>query len=381
MPQRSRSHVVVPFEKLDMSRIVFTDAKANERGGKFVGIRYRDDNGTMKSLAVMYGRDGHKVPFGVSANYDQGASGYKDGKKTTSYSLNMSLGTKDNYNESPYFKKAQEFDQLMIDMCVKNSVKWTGKRLKRPIIAGDDEDEERIRGYGSLYKRMVKYSYKKNEDDEKVVNYDFAPGLVFGFKTRANDKTAADGTKEAYHTFITKFFDDNHQQVIGVDSTNVETVCPKRSEVKIVASWDSVYIGAAAISMKPKIIQIVVTPELSMENEDCLFGDGGFEEDGPPPATLGSGAGSGSGDASGSDEEEPSAPARRSRRSRSPKYKASPPPSGSEGEGEGDGNASGAEEGDGGSNEEEERPATPPRRRGGRRGRARRPRGDSSDEE
>lgn len=267
-----KPYVIVDFLDLDPAMITFLPPKANNHGGHFVPIRY---NG--KSLYVTY--ESRTCPFGISTSTDnkpEYKGKYADSKKINGYTTSISC-YKD-YDKDPYYLKAVEMDQFFIGACHENALYWhLGGTTARPLSLEAVEGLDHA-GVSGLWKRFLKYSYKKNDQGERVY-LEYAPRLEFGVPTSSmTEHMGPDNLMVQEAVLKPVFFDVNAQKLEPVTSMEADQVLPKWSKISVLAHWSTVTQGTYGASLKPKVQQFRVFPSEQLAVDECLLGDDGEEE-------------------------------------------------------------------------------------------------------
>ena len=211
------------------SKIPFLKPKQNKHNGSQIGIRYRG-----KTLYVKY--EG-VTPFVIQENYD---------KEGNFYGVTMQINLTDDYSQ-----KAQELDEFFMKAFYKN--KWgLNKNIKEEAIRDYDQY-----GEGSLWKRILKKSYRLKENVREYLDY---PSKMEFALLYQKDKLA------------TKIFDWKSQPI-----ENYTEVGPQ-SEVKFIAAWFSLSRSTFGLTLKPKLMQVRFKERENPFNE-CLLGDSEEEEE------------------------------------------------------------------------------------------------------
>ena len=268
-----KPYVIVDFLDLDTSKISFQAPKANTHGGHFIPIKYDG-----KALYVTY--EARTCPFGVSTSNEEKPEykgRYPDGKKVTGYSTAVSLQKE--YEQDPYYQKSLEIDNFFMDACHKNAMAWhLGGTAQRPLgrdaIEGYDD-----RGADGKWKRMLKWSYKKDEHGQRQY-LDYPPRLEFSIPTNSmTEHQGSDGLTVQEAVFKPVFFDVTATKLEPVNSTEASRVLPKWSRVATLAQWSTITQGTYGATLKPKSQQFRVFPNESLNNDECLLnGEDGEEE-------------------------------------------------------------------------------------------------------
>lgn len=74
-------------------------------------------------------------------------------------------------------------------------------------------------------------------------------------------------------SFSTQLFSFSSNPIPNVTPTNMDTILPKGSSVKILANWSYLYISNKLVSMKPKATQVKVYPTFNINTDKCLLED------------------------------------------------------------------------------------------------------------
>ena len=275
-PEAEKRYVVMDLLDLQPEEFSFGKPKANAYGGLMIPIKYRG-----KTLFVKYPKK--TILFGVSANRDKGkmttVNGeqrgelelvYGKGGKITGYSSSFSIGK--DYENDPCFLKLKELDEFFMNACVDNCVTWRlGGTKTRPLsmeaVAGYDEY-----GQGGKWKRLLKYSYSVNKDQEREYR-DYPPNYEVAVPANITDELNDDGrTKTQHAVFNAKFFDLTGADVGKVTDDNVDDVCPAFCESFTMARWSRISQGTYGASLKPRATQFRVYPRDEIDNSECMLG-------------------------------------------------------------------------------------------------------------
>lgn len=292
--QSSSSYVVVDFLDLDVKKLECQAPRENSFGGKYIPLRYAG-----KKLYVRYEdekRNNFICPFGVNTNSQdmtkEAPGKYPSDKKITGYSTSISLDK--DYQNDPYWLKAAEIDDYLIDQCVANSVLWglggsATRPISRDVIEGYDD-----KGDKGKYKRMIKYASKVNKKTGEREYLEYAPRLEFGITTtNSKEIRGEDGLYHQSCEFTGGFFDEAKMKIPNVTSNNADEVLPKFSRISLIANWGSIALGTWGASMKPKIHQLQISPPSQLKNDVWLGAssavDDEEEDDGPMEDLLGLG--------------------------------------------------------------------------------------------
>lgn len=150
--------------------------------------------------------------------------------KVTGYGIGVSLQKE--YEQDPYFAKGLELDEFFTDQCIANSMKWglggsVSKPISRDAIEGYDD-----KGADGKWKRLIKWSYKKNKETNERIYQDYPPRMEFGVPTSSmKEELGSDNLLHTHATFRPKFFDANGDTISNVTSDNIDEVLPKWSRV------------------------------------------------------------------------------------------------------------------------------------------------------
>lgn len=268
--QNEKPYVIVDFLDLDTSKFSFLAPKKNNHGGTFIPVRYEG-----KSLYVTY--EARTCPFGISTNTEnkpEYKGKYPDGKKITGFSTTISCLKE--YETDPYYQKAAELDEFFIDACTENCLLWNLGPLERKEASGKDE-----RGWKGQWKRLLKWSYKKNEKTGGRDYLDYAPRLEFGIQTNGTitEHTGPDGMIAQEATLKPVFFNQNAEKLEAVNSTEVDQIVPKWSRLSVLAQWTTITQGTYGATLKPKAQQFRVYPNEQLATDECLLNDDEEEYD------------------------------------------------------------------------------------------------------
>jgi hypothetical protein len=270
--EKEKPYTIVEFLDLDTECFTFLAPKANAHGGHFVPIRY---NG--KALYVRY--SARTCPFGISTSTekkDEYLGKYTDCKKITGYSTSVSCLKE--YENDPYYQKAVELDEFFMLRCHENAMLWhLGGTATKPLsfdaIEGYDE-----RGCDGKWKRMLKWSYKKNPQGEREY-LDYPPRLEFGIPTTSmTEHQGKDGVMIQEAIFKTVFFDTTGTKLDSVNSLDGSTALPKFSRLATLSQWSTITQGTYGASLKPKAQQFRVFPSETLATDECLLNDDGEDE-------------------------------------------------------------------------------------------------------
>ena len=264
--QREKAYVIVDFLDLDVNKLTFLKPKKGDYG-LTIPIRYEG-----KMLYVKYGRK--NLPFGVSASKDQKKDpSYEGGQKITGY--NVALGFSKDYENDPYFQKANEIDEYMMDVLQDHHAEWGHGVSSVPL---DDRQLRGIdkRGTMAIYKRIVKWSYKKDEKNN-IEFLDYPPRLEFNIQcviTEQNITNDAGATVKRQQAKFQQFslFNAAGEQYADFDSTKL-MYCPAQSEGSCLAHWSKVSSGTWGVSLKPTARQLRVYPRETLPMDSCFLDD------------------------------------------------------------------------------------------------------------
>jgi hypothetical protein len=270
---KEKPYVIVDFIDIDPACITFLAPKQNAHGGHFIPLRY---NG--KSLYVTY--EARTCPFGVSTNKEEKPEykgKYPDGKKITGFSTSISCHKE--YENDPYFQKAIELDEFFIDACHQNATYWhlggtAARPLGRDAIEGYDD-----RGADGKWKRLTKWSYKKDEKTGERNYLDYPPRLEFGIPTTSmHEHQGSDGLMIQEAILKPVFFDQEANKLESVTSNDVDRVLPKWSRLSTLVQWGTITQGTYGATLKPKAQQFRVYPNEQLATDECLLNDDGEQE-------------------------------------------------------------------------------------------------------
>ena len=270
---KEKAFVIVDFLDLEPAKFTFLASKANNHGGHFIPIRYDG-----KTLYVTY--EARSCPFGVSTSKEdkpEHKNKYLDGKKVTGYSTSVSCHKE--YENDPYYQKAAELDEFFINACHQNAMYWhiggTSQRpLGRDAIEGFDD-----RGCDGKWKRMLKWSYKKDSTTGERIYQDYPPRLEFGIPTTSmSEHKGEDGLMKQEAVFQPVFFDQDANKQSAVTSDEVDSMLPKWCRLSVLAQWSTITQGTYGASLKPKAQQFRIYPNERLQTDECLLNDDGEEE-------------------------------------------------------------------------------------------------------
>lgn len=258
-PEREQNFIIVDFNDIDTKNLSFGAPKQNKHGGLAIPIRYCG-----KNLYVRYPR--MVTPFGVSENTDKDKKTGKE--KITGHSLSLSFGKE--YTSDPHFAKAQEIDEFFIDACVKNSVAWNlGGSATKPI-ARDSIEGYDDHGANGKWKRLIKWSYKKNASTNEREYLQYPPRLEVSMPAAISGEFKEDQTSK----FTVPMFDESGAKITyDVTGENINSVIPKWSEASTLTRWSNLTQGTYGCTMKPSAEQLRVYPRVDLPVDACLLGD------------------------------------------------------------------------------------------------------------
>jgi hypothetical protein len=226
-----------------------------------------------KQLYVRYDR--RTTPFGISAIRERKDTKVKNDKsgKIVGYSIAFSFkrNNPDGTPSDPLLAKMEELDEFFMDMAHKYQIDWKLGTKKAPLsreigtgsIPGIDE-----KGDKGKWKRLVRYAYSVNADNDREYNDQYPPRYEISVPHKE-----VEGESRAVFPNI-KFFDEAGEELESVDSTNIESVCPKYSECSVLASWGRLSAGQQyGLTMKARLQQIRIYPSASRPNENMLIDD------------------------------------------------------------------------------------------------------------
>ena len=273
-----KNFMIIDFLDIDPSKIKFQEIKALSNGSKIIPMRYKDGN-TDKSLYVKYGA--RTCPFGISTSSDKKdeyRGKYTNDEKITGYSTSVSFNK--DYENDPYYAKAQEIDNFFIEQCIKNSVAWgLGGSKMRPIertaIEGYDD-----KGLNGKWKRLTKYSYKVNKSTGEREYLEYAPRMEFGLPTASmSEHKGENGLMCQEAVLKPTFYAADGEALPTATTENMNDVLPKWSKISVLAAWGGMSIGTYGASMKPKIQQGRVYPNERLATDACLLDDDDDDDD------------------------------------------------------------------------------------------------------
>lgn len=258
---REPNYVVVDFLDLDPAKFSFGTTKKNTFDGIVVPVKYDG-----KMLFVRYPK--RTAPFGVSANTQKADPKKGTAERVTGY--NLALSCSKDYESDPLYQKTLELDEMFITECARNSCAWglggtVAKPLPRDRVAGLNEY-----GDGGSWKRLLKWSYKKDQTtNEKIYSTEYPPRVEVSVPaTIVGDDIATQTSK-----FTANFFDEAGEKIDNVTHETIESVVPKFSEVSCLVNWSHLTQGTYGITMKPMVKQMRVYPRDGLPDDECLLDD------------------------------------------------------------------------------------------------------------
>lgn len=253
--QREKPYVVVDFMDLEPERFSFDKPKKGEYGLS-IGIKYDG-----KMLFVRYPRK--IAPFGIGRN--------ENPKNKDLNGFTVSLSFEKDYENDAVFQQAQRLHEFFGQKCVENGYSWGlggTEDIPPPEVSILGYDKHGDRG---LWKGLIKWSYRVKENNKKEW-LDYPPRMDIGVPGTVNkDKTAG--------TITVSMFNADGAQINGgpagtvVNSENVESYCPKFSDVSVLAAWGRLSQGQYGISLKPQAKQMRVYPRSQLPVDECLLTD------------------------------------------------------------------------------------------------------------
>jgi hypothetical protein len=168
------------WQDLDMSQVVFQEAKVNNNGGKNVDIGYVNLDGKTEKLWLQLPR--MRIPFGPSSSAQ-----FADRVSNPTFSLECQLsGMRVEDAVMVEFSKFMEsFDQLVVSAAAQNSLNWFGKErsestlreLFRPIIKEPRDMKYDPTVKVKLPKRHNQWNFMVYDQNQKVIDVDdLVPG-------------------------------------------------------------------------------------------------------------------------------------------------------------------------------------------------------------
>lgn len=182
----------------------------------------------------MYVKYEGTTPFGFRENLDE--NGNCEGKT-------MQINCKNEYLE-----KAKEIDRFFIDAFYEH--KWDLSD-KVPISSIEGYDNH---GQGGLWKRICKNPYKVNKNTKERVYLSYPPKMEFGLFYRGKH-------------IETKFFTSEAEKLPS--DSEIGPHC----QVKFIAAWFSLSRGTFGLSLKPKLMQIMIKEFENIFDECQLYED------------------------------------------------------------------------------------------------------------
>jgi len=218
---------VVKHKNLNIKNITFSEVKQTKMGGSNIYIRYKNP-ATSQEHNLYVQTPKMFCPFGASS-YKQ-----TDSNQVPRYNLNLSFG-KDKVELSKFQDKLQALDELVLDKVLNDPKLLNLLNIK----SAKDKDKTRA-GLSFLQVPTIKFP----KDDSK----DYPP--VLSVKIPTNYSTGK---------FTTEFYSKSKEKM-QVDHDNIETSCPKKSEVKCLLRVASIWFVGGKFGVALRAEQCVVFP-------------------------------------------------------------------------------------------------------------------------
>ncbi len=260
--------IVVDFLKIDTSKFSFGKPKENQHGSLEIPIKYDG-----KTLYMKFPKK--RMPFGITKSYEDVKPNsaeynvYPDNKKLTGMTASISLAKdKESSFTDPYFLKAQEIDEFLIQKCGENSMAWGQAGAPVEAFRGYDQF-----GFGGKYKRLVKYSYKVDKTTKQRIYTDYPPRIDMSvWANLANTPDPETGKILRSGPITTNLYDKNGTKLEGVTTENVNQFIPKFCEASTLAYLKSLNSSPMGVSCKPRAMQIRAFPNDKLLT-DCILND------------------------------------------------------------------------------------------------------------
>ena len=221
-----KNYIMLTLDEINPENITFCAPKQNKHGGTFVPLKYSG-----KDLYIRLQRC--KAPFGARRNTENG-------------SLELSVT-----GDKAMIDKLGELDELLMKACIENAQLWgLGGTEERPI------HEDVIRGYDRYgvdgkWKRLLKYSCKKDKATGKRTYLDFPPRLTM---------SVCDDTP---------LWDNDGKQI----SANVESVITYGTVVSVLVHCSNLSVGTYGVTLKPRAKQIRICENGGLPSDECFLVD------------------------------------------------------------------------------------------------------------
>lgn len=251
-PDDDTSYQIIDVNSWNVKDHTFGTVKVNNKGSK--------------SISMNYGRNGLKfylkvprmqAPFGATPRTDKDKSP-SAASETPSWSLQLAMIPES--KECQLFqKKAQEFDELMIDQGLHNWVQWLGmaanKNPNRDVV------ESKYMG------RMLKFSQK-----DGVINTQYPPYIRLGVPLTF---------KEPYE-LTCEIYDQNSDLIPNISlnpnaPNSLGKIIPAGCQCSALISG-SVWASSAGFGVTWKVVQLKVFPSKLLPKGRCLVDDPDDEE-------------------------------------------------------------------------------------------------------
>lgn len=227
--QKTENYTVVNFLDLDPKKFTFSEKEKSKHNCFYNHILYEG-----KNLFVKYER--RICPFGVYTNMNEkGLPKFIPVKPRFS----TSISCEKDYENDPYHRKAKELDEFFIKTCSRNK-KITDLSFLEKELRGCDE-----KGFKGFWKRLLKWSYKADEDIGERVYLVHPPLLEFSVPSFAGKLKPA-------------FFDSDGEKMGVITSDKVDSVLPRFTKASVAAQWSAITHGAFGITIQPKAFHIKI---------------------------------------------------------------------------------------------------------------------------
>ena len=235
------SSLVTAVQKFDVNKIRFTKPRANEHGGKTIGMLNADTGRSIfvnVPLMMTYGATKRENPNTGAISWDFHVQ-FKD-KETASP------------NELAALNKFIEIEKHVRETAIEKSKEWFGKVIKSEDVLD------------AMTYPMIKYP-KDKETGEPLM--DRPPTM----KVKLN-------TWEGKAKF--EVYDMNHNVLVSKEQEecDFDQIIEQKSSVACILQCGGVYIGSGKMSISWKLYQAVVKPTIKMEEGKCMVDVGGASE-------------------------------------------------------------------------------------------------------
>ena len=222
---------VIKHKNLNLKNITFSDVKQTKLGGSNIYIRYKNPT-TQQEHNLYVQTPKMYCPFGASS-YKQ-----RDSNELPRYNLNLSFG-KDKPELANFQKKVEDLDNIILEKVLNDPELLTLLKIPK------NKDKEKTR-VGLRFLQVPTLKHPK--DDTK----DYPPTL--SVKIPVNFTSGK---------FTTEFYSKTKEKM-DVNHDNVETLCPKKSEVKCLLRIASIWFVGGKFGCALRAEQVVVYPSQSL---------------------------------------------------------------------------------------------------------------------